>query len=119
MWIFTNIGLSQKLSKKIRLIKLVVVMSAVDWWKCSRAIALLEYTRSNVAWIFLRSCGKREWQLWMGQVVPCACTFDPQVSLAMFTRSAQGFWVTKKDIEHQMSCALEEISTRTSILLSF
>jgi hypothetical protein len=66
MWIFTDIGLSQKLSKKIRLIKLVVVMSAVDWWKCSRAIALLEYTCSNVAWIFLRSGGKREWQLWMG-----------------------------------------------------
>jgi len=36
------------------------------------------------------------------------------VSLAMFTRSAQGFQVTKKGIELQMNCALEQISTGTS-----
>jgi hypothetical protein len=30
------------------------------------------------------------------------------------TRSAPGFRVTKNGIEHQMDCALEQISTRTS-----
>jgi hypothetical protein len=38
------------------------------------------------------------------------------VSLAMFTRSAQGFFVTKKGIEHQMKCALEQISRNFRLL---
>jgi hypothetical protein len=47
----------------------------------------------------------------MGQVAPRPCTFDPQLSLAMFTRSAQGFRVTKKRIVHQTN---GELSTGTS-----
>jgi len=51
---------------------------------------------------------------WSERFAPKARTFDPQVSLAMFTSSAQGFRVTKKDREHQTSAKLEEISTGAS-----
>jgi hypothetical protein len=105
---------SQKLSDKNIGIKLVVVMSAVDWWKTSSSHDLSCYFMIRVAWISVRGCGKREQQARMGQVAPRPCTFDPQLSLAMFTRSAQGFRVTKKGIVHQTDGELEEISIGTS-----
>src|ERR1700739_451532 len=55
----------------------------------------------------------------MRQVGSRWCTFDPQLSLAMFTRSAQGLRVTKKGIAHQTNCELEGISTGTSTCSCF
>jgi hypothetical protein len=106
--------LSQMLSGKNEYIKLVVVMSAVDSWKSSSSRHLACSFMIRVAWISVRNCGKRERRAWKGQVAPCTCTFDPQLSLAMFTRSAQGFRVTKKSIVHQTNGELEEISIGSS-----
>jgi len=50
---------------------------------------------------------------WSEQFTPKARTFVPQLSLAMFTPSTQGFRVTKKDIEHQTNAKAEEIFTGT------
>src|SRR5579863_2312097 len=51
--------LSQKQSDKNRAIKLVVVMSAVDWWKCTRMRGLACDFARRVAWISARICGKK------------------------------------------------------------
>jgi hypothetical protein len=55
---------------------------------------------------------------WIERFAPKTRTFDPQVSLAMFTCSAQGFRVTKKDNEHQTNAELEEIFTGTALVLT-
>jgi hypothetical protein len=53
--------LSQKQSDKNTAIKLVVVMSAVDWWKSSRTRTRLDDSSTGVTWISGRNCGKSEW----------------------------------------------------------
>src|SRR5260221_5075903 len=53
---------SQKQSDKNRTIKLVVVMSAVDWWKCTRMHGLACDFAIGVSRISVRSCGKRRLQ---------------------------------------------------------
>jgi len=86
--------LSQKLSKKIELIKLVVVMSAVDWWKSSQTLAPLENCPHGVAWISMRICGKTALTSGMDKFAPHVRTVDPQVSHAMFTRCRHATQVT-------------------------
>jgi hypothetical protein len=84
--IFTDTRAFTKAIKKIELIKLVVVMSAVDWWKSSQTLALLEDCSHGVAWISMRVCGKTELNPGAGQFAAHPRTVDPQVSHAMFTR---------------------------------
>jgi hypothetical protein len=55
---FTDTGLSQKLSDKNICIKLVVVMSAVDWWKTQCRAALAVVLRWHVQWIYVQRFGK-------------------------------------------------------------
>jgi hypothetical protein len=44
--------------QKQKTVKLVVVMSAVDWWKNERAPNRLRFLRPGVRWNFLRRFGK-------------------------------------------------------------
>jgi hypothetical protein len=50
--------LSQQLSDKNTSLNLVVVMSAVDWWKTQRHEALAVFSRRHVQWICVERFGK-------------------------------------------------------------
>ena len=79
-------GFHKSKSGKNRSIKLVVVMNAVDWWKCTRRRGLACDSAVGVAWISARSCGKSRSRPSIKRFAREVRTFDPQVSHAKFTR---------------------------------
>jgi hypothetical protein len=70
--------------------ELVVVMSAVDWWKSEETAVLARFFDRCVRWNFLRECGKGEVQASKGELSAKASTKHPHDSHAMFTRCAHG-----------------------------
>jgi hypothetical protein len=71
--------------QKINLNSLLVVMTAVDWWKSHKQETLIGFLKSSVQWIFLRQFGNP-------QVIPtteCVKQFHQQSIRTIPTRSSQ------------------------------
>jgi hypothetical protein len=80
---------SQRIIPKIETIKLVVVMSAVDWWKSEITPMIAGDFDEGVQWKILRRCGKREESRERTEIRAPRSTNHPHHSHAMFTRCAQ------------------------------
>ena len=65
---------------------LVVVMSAVDWWKTQRHEALAVFSRRHVQWIGVERFGKNGGLDTLEITAYFVSTNRPRYSLAIFTR---------------------------------